>query len=132
MYEATCETCGDNYEINAYVMAGQLASGELRKANRRGRFGYSVDWYVGICQGCRKLIPPEPSAPWTVESEARRYQKLIAEQHKLHPTWKLRSLVRAAGKVFHDPHLEPNADFRAYLLDREVWCEKPSPFDKAA
>jgi hypothetical protein len=32
-----------------------------RNAKCRGRFGFEVDWYIGVCPGCQKKV--EAGAP---------------------------------------------------------------------
>jgi hypothetical protein len=105
-----------------------------RNAKRRGRFGFEVDWYIGVCPDCQKKV--EVGAPLrtrlSVEQERARYQVLIREQRTEHPDWPLKKAAQAAGKEFHHPRHDFDRAFRAYLLDSEAWSApppKPSPFD---
>jgi hypothetical protein len=122
MIDVKCDDCGEEYQVNEHYLADLIDDGDVRVEERLGgRFGRSiVHDYFGICKSCQRLHKAADKTPrkrGTVQEEAAHYQRLIAEERRKHPTWTIRSCQRAAAKRFHNPYLEPDPAFRAYLLD---------------
>lgn len=117
-----CQSCGASRPVTDEEGARLLELGDAVRTTTPQQ-GWSTVSTFEICKACQAKERDKqrlgPRRKRNVDIEHRELMHLIAQTRQAHPDWSLKKCVHESVEYMNRPDAEPDAAFRAYLLDRE-------------